>query len=416
MYLVHEQPLNALKQPEEHPNYRIDAQLPDDARFETRAIRTQTPRARREHSTPLYMTSSFVFGDAEQARALFAEEEQGEIYSRFVNPSVAEFEAKIAALEGTEAAYATATGMAANFATFASFLQQGDHMVASRAVFGSTFNLLTKFLPKWGIEVSLVDLDANDQWAAAIRPETKMLFVETPSNPSLRLADLTFLGELAREHGLLYAVDNCFATPYLQQPAKFGANLIIHSATKFIDGQGRTLGGAIAGPAELIDPVYRFCRNTGPSLSPFNAWVLSKSLETLHVRMEAHCRNAEHIARTLEEHPALHNLRYPFLESHPQVALARQQMKHGGGILTFEVRGGYEKGKAFLEGLKMLSHTANLGDTRTICTHPASTTHSKLSPEEQQAVGIQPGLIRLSVGLEHPEDVLNDIRQSLERV
>ncbi len=397
----------------DRPNHSLDAQLPDDASFETKAIRMQMPRTKREHSTPMYLTSSFVFESAEQARALFAEEEAGDVYSRYSNPSVQELQDKIAALEGTEACFATATGMAANFASLMTFLEAGDHVVASRALFGGTLGLVKNWLPKWGIEVSLVDLKDNDAWAGAVQTNTKMLFVETPSNPGLELADLQFLGELAREHELLFAVDNCFATPYLQQPIKYGTDLIIHSGTKYIDGQGRVLGGMVAGSEELIYRVYRFCRTTGPSLSPFNAWVLSKSLETLKVRLDTQCKSAEALAKRLSEHPKVASVRYPFLESHPQVELAKQQMSQGGGIVTFEVKGGYEDGKRFLDSLKMLSHSPNLGDVRTICTHPASTTHAKLTDDERNALGISAGLVRVSVGLEALDDIWWDIEGAL---
>ena len=391
----------------------IDAQLPEDAHPETKAIRMQMPRSKREHSTPLYLTSSFVFEDAEQGRALFAEEAQGDVYSRYANPSVRELEQKVAALEGVQACFATATGMAANFAALMTFLCAGDHVVASRALFGGTLGLVNNWLPKWGIEVTLVDLKDNDAWAAAVQPHTKMLFAETPSNPGLELCDLQFLGELASAHELLFAVDNCFATPFLQQPANYGADLIIHSATKYMDGQGRVLGGMVAGSEELIYRVYRFCRTTGPALSPFNAWVISKSLETLKVRLDAQCTHAMALATRLSDHPKVASVRYPFLDSHPQQALAKAQMTQGGGIVTFEVKGGYEQGKQFLDALKMISHSPNLGDVRTICTHPASTTHAKVAEDVRAALGITPGLVRVSLGLEHIDDIWGDIAQAL---
>ncbi|MEO0776822.1 MAG: aminotransferase class I/II-fold pyridoxal phosphate-dependent enzyme [Bacteroidota bacterium] len=385
-------------------------------KFETKAIRIQTARtAEREHSTPLFPTSSFVFDDAEQMRSLFAGEAEGNIYSRFTNPNCRELEEKIAALEGVDRAVATASGMSAVFASMMTFLKAGDHVLASRAVFGSTYSIFSKYLPEWGIEVSWLPPRAPERWAAALRPNSKLLFVETPSNPGLDIVDLERAGQFCREHGLLYCVDNCFATPYLQRPARFGADLIIHSATKFIDGQGRVMGGLIAGDAERMEKVHGFCRSTGPALSPFNAWLLSKSLETLAVRLDRHCDNALALAQRLAEHPEVVAVHYPFLDSHPGAAIARRQMLKGGGLLTFEVRGGLEQGRKLLDALEWLSLSANLGDTRTIVTHPASTTHAKLPVEERAAVGITPGLLRVSVGLEHLEDIAADLEQALER-
>jgi len=382
--------------------------------FETNAIRIQNERHEREHSVPIFFTSSFTFDDAEQARALFADEVSGNIYTRFSNPNNNEFIAKLCALEGTEDGIATASGMAAMFVSLAAFLRSGDHVLASRSLFGSTHQILTNLLPRWGITHSYADIAAPEEWAAKIQPNTKMIFVETPSNPALDIIDLEWLGNLARTHKVLLNVDNCFATPYLQHPAKFGADIVTHSATKFIDGQGRAIGGAVLGRAELIKEVRFFARHTGPALSPFNAWVLSKSLETLAVRMERHCATARALAERLQEHSQVSSVRYPFLPSHPQYALAQRQMRLGGGMVTFELSGGVEQGRAFLNALTMLSHTANLGDTRTIATHPASTTHSKLSEEERRAVGITPGLIRVSVGLEHLDDIWRDIAQAIE--
>lgn len=382
--------------------------------FETKAIRNQSKRTEsREHSVPLYLTSSFVFEDAEQARALFADEIPGNIYTRFSNPNNTEFVEKICALEGTEDGIATASGMSAIFTTFAALLKTGDHILVSRSVFGSTHQILTMILPKWGITHTYVDIASPETWEAAILPSTKLCFVETPSNPALDIIDLEWLGKLCKKHNILLAVDNCFATPYLQQPVKFGADLIIHSATKFIDGQGRAIGGVVAGPKSIIKDIRFFARHSGPSLSPFNAWLLSKSLETLAVRMDRHCKSALEIAEWLETHPKVEKVIYPFLPSHPQFELAKKQMKLGGGVVSFIVKGGIEKGRDFLNALEMLSHSANLGDTRTIATHPASTTHSKLSDAERAAVGILPGLVRISVGLEHPEDIKADISQAL---
>jgi O-succinylhomoserine sulfhydrylase len=384
---------------------------------DTLAIRTQTPRgAEREHSTPLYLTSSFVFDDAEQARALFAEEVQGNVYSRYANPNTDEFIAKMALLEGAEDGIAFASGMAAVFGSMAAYLKSGDHVVASRALFGSTHQLFTKLFPRWGITATYVDADATpDTWAAAVQPSTRMLFVETPSNPGLALIDLEMLGILARERGLLFVVDNCFTTPTLQQPIRWGAHLVVHSATKFIDGQGRVLGGVVVGSAELISELRFFIRHTGPAMSPFNAWVLSKSLETLSLRMERHCSNALALATHFEHHASLDFVRYPYLASHPDHALAKKQMSAGGGIVVLELKGGLERARRFLDALELLSHTPNLGDSRSIVTHPTSTTHSKLTEAERQQVGIVPGMVRVSVGLEHRDDIIADIEQALDR-
>ena len=380
----------------------------------TKAIRTQTERTNEmEHSTPLFLTSSFCFDDAEDMRAAFADESNDNIYSRFSNPSVQEFTDKMVALEGAEAGYATATGMSAVFASFMALLKNGDHLIACSSVFGSTVTVLNKYLPNYGIEVSYVSASDPASWEAAIKPNTKMIYLETPTNPGLDIIDLEFVNGLAKKHNLLLNVDNCFATPVNQRPIDFGADLVIHSATKWIDGQGRVLGGVIVGKKELIKEVRFFARHTGPSMSPFNAWVLSKSLETLAVRMERHCRNAQALAEYLEGHSEIVKVKYPFLPSHPQHLLAKKQMKLGGGIVTFEIKGGIERGRKFLNALKMLSHTANLGDTRTIATHPASTTHSKLTDVERSAVGITSGLIRISLGLEDIQDIIGDIEQAI---
>ena len=384
-------------------------------RPETLAIRTQTERTgEKEHSTPLFLTSSFVYDSAEDMAAAFADDSLDvNIYSRFSNPSVDEFIKKVCLLEGAEDGIATATGMAAVSACFMTFLASGDHIISASAVFGSTHTILTKYLPKWGITYSYFDMNKPESIEALIRSNTKMLYVETPSNPGLDIIDLDYVAALCKKHGILFVVDNCFATPAVQQPIKFGADLVLHSATKFIDGQGRVLGGVVVGKKDLIKQLYLFIRNTGPSLSPFNAWVLSKSLETLFVRMEKHAANALYIANGLENHAALSWVKYPFLTSHPRYDMARKQMLNGGGILTFELKSGLEGGRKFLNSLKWLSMTNNLGDSRTIASHPASTTHSKLTEDERQAVGITPGLIRLSVGLEHPQDILEEILQAL---
>ncbi|MEM1322140.1 MAG: aminotransferase class I/II-fold pyridoxal phosphate-dependent enzyme [Bacteroidota bacterium] len=383
-------------------------------KFETQAIRLQMERsAQREHSTPLFPTSSFVFEDAEQMRAIFADEQPGNVYSRYTNPNCRELELKMAALEQTEDAMATASGMAAVFAALMSFLQAGDHLIATRALFGSTYKMLSNRLSRWGIETSFVHPTEPEAWSKALRPNTKMLFVETPSNPGLDIVDLEKAGTFAEAHGLIYCVDNCFATPYLQQPAHYGADLIVHSATKFIDGQGRVVGGIVAGKAEQIAEVRAFCRSTGPALSPFNAWLLSKSLETLAVRLDRHCQNAMVMAEFLQSRDEISRVNYPFLDSHPAQAIAKKQMKMGGGLVTFELKGGLAAGRRFLDQLQLLSLSANLGDTRTIATHPASTTHSKLSEEVRQEVGITNGLVRLSIGLEHIDDVIADVSQAL---
>ena len=382
----------------------------------TKAVRIQTERTNEmEHSTPLFLTSSFCFDDAEDMRAAFADETDDNIYSRFSNPNVKEFADKIVALEGAEAGYATATGMSAVFASFMALMKSGDHLLSCNSIFGSTHTVITKFLPRYGIDYSYVSAGMPGEWEAAIKQNTRMIYLETPTNPGLEIIDLSIVSQLAKKYNLILNVDNCFATPVSQRPIEFGADLVVHSATKWLDGQGRVLGGVIAGKSELIHDIYLFCRSTGPALSPFNAWVLSKSLETLDVRMERHANNALQIAKTLENHPKLTRLRYPFLTSHPQYAIARKQMKDGGGLLCFDLKGGLEGGKNFLNNLQMLSVTANLGDTRSIASHPASTTHAKLSEAERQAVNITPGLIRISVGLEHVDDILNDILKALEK-
>jgi O-succinylhomoserine sulfhydrylase len=382
----------------------------------TKAIRTRTERTNEmEHSSPIFLTSSFCFDNAEEMRAAFADETDDNIYSRFSNPTVQEFVDRMCALEGAEAGYATASGMSAVFASFMTFLKQGDHLISCNAIFGSTHTIITKYLPKYGIEYTYVDVNDPEAWEKAVRPNTKMIYLETPTNPGLEIIDLEFAGKFSRKHNLILNVDNCFATPVNQTPIQFGADIVIHSATKWIDGQGRVLGGVVVGKKELIHEIYLFCRSTGPALSPFNAWVLSRSLETLDVRMERHSANALYIAQQLENHKKISWLKYPFLKSHPQHAIAIKQMKNGGALLCFELKGGLESGRNFLNNLKMLSMTANLGDTRSIASHPASTTHTKLTEAERLAVNITPGLIRISVGLEHRDDILNDILQTLEK-
>ena len=384
----------------------------------TRAIRTRVEQTNEmEHSTPLFLTSSFCFDTAEEMRAAFADETDDNIYSRFSNPNVQEFTDKVVALEGAEAGYATASGMSAVFGSFMALLKKGDHLLSCRALFGSTHNIITKYLSRFGIEYSYVDATAGiEEWKKAIRPNTKMIYVESPTNPGLEILDLKPLADLAIKHNIIFNVDNCFATPIGQLPISLGADLVLHSATKWLDGQGRVLGGVIVGKKDLINEIYLFCRNTGPALSPFNAWVLSRSLETLEVRMERHASNAIWIAEQLQTHAKIKWLKYPFLSSHPQYEIAKRQMLNGGGIFCFELKGGLEAGKKFLDSLQLLSMTANLGDTRSIASHPASTTHAKLTEDERQAVAITPGLIRISVGLEHREDILKDILQALNVV
>jgi len=383
---------------------------------ETSAIRDQTPRSReREHSAPIFMTSSFVFESAEQARALFAEEQKGNIYTRFSNPNNDEFVRKMAELEKLPDGFACASGMSAIFTSMAALLKSGDHVVCARSVFGSTHQILTQIFPRWGIEFTYVDIADQYNWEKAFKPNTKMLFLETPSNPSLDIIDLEHVGKICNANKVLLNVDNCFCTPVLQKPAEFGADIVIHSATKYIDGQGRALGGIILARADLMKDIRFFARHTGPALSPFNAWLFSKSLETLDLRMQRHSENALKLAQALQKNSEIEKVIYPFLPDHPGYALAQKQMKSGGGIVTFILKGGIDRGRKFLDSLTMLSHTANLGDTRTIATHPASTTHSKLSDAEREAVGILPGMVRISAGLENADDILADIEQALNR-
>ncbi|WP_242920222.1 trans-sulfuration enzyme family protein [Pontibacter liquoris] len=384
---------------------------------ETKAIRLQAKRSQnREHSVPLYLTSSFMFDDAEQARAVFADEEEGSIYSRYSNPNVDELLEKVCYLEHAEDGFAFASGMGAVFASLAALLQSGDHVLACRAVFGSTHQLLTNILPKWGITHSYADANKPEEWESLITPATKLILIETPSNPGLELIDLEWLCALKQKYNLILVVDNCFATPVLQTPIDYGADLVVHSATKYFDGQGRVLGGMAVGSKELIAPIRYFARHTGPALSAFNAWILSKSLETLTLRVEKHCENALQLAQALEGNATLEAVRYPFLPSFPQYALAKKQMRLGGGIITITVKGGYEAARQFIDHLQLVSITSNLGDTRTIATHPASTTHSKLTEAERQATGITPGLVRISVGLESINDIIQDITQALGKV
>ena len=381
----------------------------------TKAIRVKNTKTQyNEHSTPVFLTSSFTFECAEDMRAAFADEVETTVYSRFVNPNYSELVNKMCALEGTEAGYATATGMAAIFASMVAVVGNGDHIVSCRSVFGASHTMLTEVLPRFGITYTFVDVKATEtEWEAAIQENTKMIFLETPTNPGVNIVDLEMIGRIGKKHGVLTNVDNCFATPYLQKPTEYGIDVITHSATKYIDGQGRVMGGLVLGPLDYIKNVETFCRSTGPTISPFNAWTLSKSLETLEVRMERHCDSAKKLATALESHPEIESVKYPFLLSHPQYDIAQKQMSKGGGIVTFELKGGLKRGVTFLDSLKTCSLTANLGDSRTIVSHPASTTHYKLSEKERAGVGITPGLIRVSVGLENIIDIISDIEQAL---
>lgn len=381
----------------------------------SKLIRTQAPRSSQgEHSVPLYLTSSFMFDDAEHGRALFTEEVEGNIYSRYSNPNTSEFIQKVCDAEGADAGLAFSSGMAAVFASFAGLLKSGDHIVAFRSIFGSTHQLFTQLLPRWGITTTYVDASNPDDFEKALRPETKMVFLETPSNPGLELVDLEWLGALKKKHNFILNVDNCFATPYLQKPIQYGADLVSHSSTKYMDGQGRVLGGVVVGRKDLIKEMMFFIRHTGPAMSAFNAWVFSKSLETLPVRMDRHCSNALKVAVALEQHAEVEVVRYPFLPSHPQHDLAKRQMEQGGGVVTFIIKGGMERAMRFMDSLEMISLSSNLGDTRTIATHPTSTTHSKLTDDERARIGIFPGSIRVSVGLEDSDDIIADLTRALD--
>jgi len=383
------------------------------SKYETDSIRIQTEKSQhREHSTPIYLTSSFVFENAEHGRALFADEVKGSIYSRLSNPTTDEFLAKMIRLENGEDGFAFSSGMAAIFASIAALLKSGDHILSSRSIFGSTYQIFNTILPKWGITTTFID--KPEEWEKNITGNTKMIFIETPSNPGLELVDLEFVGKLAKKHNLILNVDNTFATPMLQQPINFGADLVSHSTTKYIDGQGRTLGGVVVGKKELLQEIRFFARQTGPTISPFNSWVLSKSLETLSLRMEKHSSNALTLAEKLEGNVHLENVKYPFLKSYPNYKLAKKQMNLGGGIVTIVLKGGIKRTNKFIDSLKLATLSANLGDTRTIITHPTTTTHSKLTEDEREQVGITPGLVRISVGLENIDDIITDVEQALE--
>ena len=385
--------------------------------FDTKAIRTQIPRTQyQEHSAPIFLTSSFVFDSAEELRAAFNEENEDYVYSRYSNPNVDEFVNKVCVLEGAEDGVAMASGMAAVYTTFMALLKSGDHIISCSSVFGATHTIFTKYFPKLGIGYSYFNANNPEEIEALVQPNTRFIFLETPTNPAIEVIDLQLVGEIAKKHNLVLIVDNCFATPYLQLPTNFGADLVIQSGTKYFDGQGRVLGGVVVGKADLIREIYLFGRITGPSLSPFNAWTLSKSLETLSLRMDRHCKNALQLATWLENQPALDYVKYPFLPSHPHHVIATKQMKAGGGIVAFSLKGGLKAGTAFMDNLQMIRISPNLGDSRSIATHPASSTHCKLTVEERFEIGIGDGLVRISTGLENIADILEDVEQALNKL
>ncbi len=387
----------------------------DEWAFATQAIRAGQQRTHeQEHSEPVFATSSFVFSSAAEAAARFADQEPGNIYSRFTNPTVRTFEQRLALMEGAERCVATSSGMSAILSTCIGVLKAGDHIVSSRSIFGSTTVLFNNFLSRLGIETTFVDLSDPEAWKKAIQPNTGLLFLETPSNPLTEIADIGKIAEIAHDNGCLLVVDNCFCTPALQQPIRYGADIIVHSATKFIDGQGRCVGGAVLGREEVVGgDIYAFLRSAGPTMSAFNAWVFLKGLETLDIRMKAHCSNALELAKWLEQQPQVAKVYYPGLESHPQHALAKTQQSGFGGIVSFELKGGKEAGWKLIDKTKICSITANLGDTKTTITHPATTTHSKLSTEQLAAAGIAQGLVRVAVGLEDIDDLKKDLAQGM---
>lgn len=380
----------------------------------TKAIRTQLERSpNREHSAPIFLTSSFIYNSAEHAQSMFEGKGEGDIYSRFTNPNTTELIEKFCHLECAESGVVTASGMAAIFNTLTTHLKSGDHLVAGSSLFGNSLYIIQNILPKWGIEYTLVASGDQQGWINAFRPNTRLVLIETPTNPGLELIDIEWLSDLCKKNAAIFCVDNCFATPILQKPMNLGADIVVHSATKWIDGQGRVLGGIIVGHHDLIQPIFDFLRRTGPCLSPFNAWLLSKSAETLAVRMERHCDNALQLAKWLESHDKVQSVKYPFLPSHSDFTLAKKQMTMGGGIVTVDLKGTQEDTFKFINTLTIPSITANLGDSRTIVTHPSTTTHSKLSKEDQINAGIQPSTLRLSIGLENIEDLISDISKAL---
>ncbi len=381
---------------------------------ETLAVHAGTVRSQfNEHSEALFLTSSYVFDSAAQAAARFIGEEPGNIYSRFTNPTVTMFEERLAALEGAEQCVATASGMSAILACGMGLLKSGDHIVASRSIFGATVNLFGTIFKRFGVETTFVSATDVSEWTAAVRPNTRLFFLETPSNPLTEVSDITAIAAVAKKHGALLAVDNCFCTPILQRPFDLGADIVIHSATKYIDGQGRVLGGAVLGSKKVMEPVYQFLRTAGPTMSAFNAWVFLKGLETLKIRMDAHSANALAVAQWLETQTNVARVFYPGLPSHPQHALAMKQQKTGGGIVSFEVKGGREAAWRVIDNTRLVSITANLGDTKTTLTHPATTTHARITPEARAAAGITEGLLRIAVGLESVVDIQNDLARGL---
>lgn len=381
---------------------------------ETLAIRAGRETSEyREHSQSLQLTSSFTFDSAAQAAAMFLGEIDGFTYSRFTNPTVSAFQQRLAAMEGAERAVATSTGMAAIQATMLTLLKSGDHIVSSRSLFGSTINLFNGVLAKFGVETSYVDAANLDAWRAAVKPNTKVFFLETPSNPLTDLADIAAVAAIAHEAGALLVVDNCFCSPALQQPIKLGADLVVHSATKYLDGHGRVMGGAVVGSDKLVEQVYLHVRTAGPSLAPFNAWVLLSGLETLHLRMEKHSANALALAQWLQQQPSVEKVFYPGLPDHPHYELAQRQQKSGGAVLSFQVKGGREAAWKVVDAIQLISRTANLGDVKTTLTHPASTTHARITPEARANAGITEGLLRVAVGLEHIEDLKADLLRGL---
>ena len=389
----------------------------DGMSVDTLAVRAgQIRTGQLEHSDPIFPTSSFVYNSAAQAAARFGGDEPGNIYSRFTNPTVQAFENRIAAMEGGERAVATASGMAAILSTCMALLKAGDHVICSRGVFGTTNVLLEKYLGKFGVETTFVSLTDLDAWRAAVTPTTRMLFIETPTNPLCEIADMAALSDIARSADALFVVDNCFCTPVLQKPLEHGADIVVHSATKYLDGQGRCVGGVVVGPSRYLDEVYSFIRSAGPTLSPFNAWVFQKGLETLPIRMRAHCDNGLQLALWLKEQPQVEEVFYAGLPEHPQHELAKRQQSGFGGIVSFRVKGGRDAAWSFIDGTRMISITANLGDVKTTVTHPATTTHGRLSPEDQEKAGITEDLVRLSVGVEALEDLKADLARGLAAV
>jgi O-succinylhomoserine sulfhydrylase len=392
---------------------RLDSDL-EGVGFDTLAVRAgqhRTPES--EHSDPLFFTSSYVFRTAADAAATFAGDMPGNVYSRYTNPTVHSFEERIAALEGGEQAVATSTGMSAILATVMSLCSAGDHVLVSKSVFGSTISLFEKYFKRFGVQVDYVPLAELSGWDAAIKPNTKLLFVESPSNPLAELVDIAALADIAHAKGAMLVVDNCFCTPALQQPLRMGADVVVHSATKFIDGQGRAMGGVVVGRSEQMKDVVGFLRTAGPSLSPFNAWLFLKGLETLNIRMRAHCQSALELAQWLEQQDGIEKVHYAGLESHPQHDLAKRQQKAFGAVVSFEVKGGKDGAWRFIDATRLISITANLGDTKTTITHPSTTSHGRLSPQEREAAGIRDSLIRVAVGLEDVADLKADLARGL---